>query len=333
MRKINIIVILIVVFVFLSVGFSFADVPDNDTVNITAYIYAPPNITFVELEDFAPYNAQPNSDIDLVAAGNKTVYCLANVSDKDGYNNLNHSSLNVTIYFAEAGYGDTNNKKFNFSIYWNQTHNTNACINQSVSGGETSYGSMYFNCSFNMPYFAENGTWTCFVKIKDISEKGPWDNLSANATVKELIALNISRESIDFGNLALGENTTNRAYNTTISNIGNVPIKVNVTAGWNYSNVLDDTYAMVCNRSYINETDIKFDADGTFTPDITGTGWNALTTGLTSTNDMTLNEPSAFTPSAEYTIFWGINLIESQNFAEKPAGICTGWLFFDALKG
>jgi hypothetical protein len=325
--------LLILIVVILTYS-AFADVPENDTVNITAYIYAPPNITYIEFEDFAPYNAPPNSDIDLVAYGNKTAYCVFNVTDKDGYANINQSSLNVTIYFAQAGLGSTGNRKYNFSVYWNDTQNNNACINQSFGGGDTYDGWIYYNCSFSMAYFAENGTWSCFANIKDISEKGPWANNTANATVNELIALNISRNWIDFGFLGLGENTTSASYNTTIENIGNVPISVNVTAGWNFTEILDDSYAMKCNISYINETDIYFDdADGsTFHSDIGGADWENLDSGFNSASDMVLNEANSYSVSSTYTIYWGVNLLNTVNMVPRPQGACSGWLFFDALR-
>lgn len=303
-------------------------VPDNDTVNITLHINTAPNVTFVELDDYNP--ASPADQIDLIAGYNKTVICNVSVYDYDGFNNINHSGTNVTIRFANNP--DTTNKYY-FQLVWNDTTAVGSkCHNLSVEGSPDYNGTVHYNCSVSMPYYAENGTWICTVRVRDYSANPLPANRSDTATVNELIALNISRDSIDFGYLAVGENTTNARYNATIENIGNIPIRVNVTAGWNYSNILDDTYGMQCNTSYINETDIRFDADGTFTPDIAGAGWTPLAPGLTTASAMTLNEANNEVTRAYSTIFWGLNLINTASLATQPQGLCWGWLFFDALR-
>jgi hypothetical protein len=315
----------------LLVPMAFADVPENDTVNITIYINTAPNVTWVDLEDYAPHNG-PANDIDLVAAANKTVYCIINASDYDGYLNLNHSTLNVSIFHTDNS--GSEDPKYYYLLNWSETPANNRCWNQSTYGGALYDGGVQYNCSISMPYYAENGTWTCNAKIKDASTPTPLSsNRSNTATLHELIALNVSavNDIINFGYLAVGENISDSSMNVSIENIGNVPLSINVSGIWNYSNPGDDQYAMKCNVSYINETDLYFDNDQTFNADFSG--WTSLSAGtMTPATSMSLAEASSAT-RVFYTMFWGLNLINTASLSPQPQGKCNGWLFFDALRG
>jgi hypothetical protein len=326
----NKIILFCLVLSITGISFVFADSPQNDTVNISAFINSPPNITLVILDDFTPYS-EP-SQIDLVAANNKTVYCLVNASDADGYANINQTSLNVSIYLLSRGYNETWNPKYQYNLIWNDTINTNACLNKTMGGGNGSDGWIDYNCSISMPYFTENGTWVCVAQIWDIATLLVHANMSANATVNELIALNISTPLINFGFLALGDNTTDPSFNTTIENIGNVPLTVNMTAHWNQTDILDDKYAMKCGVSYINETDIYFNDVQTGYDALDSGNWKGLERGFQPASQMSLQE-TANSTNVYYTIFWGLNLLNSQNLNPQPKGTCSGWIFFDALRG
>lgn len=309
------------------IPFAFADVPQNDTVNISAYINSPPVIETVELEDFAPYDV--DGDITLVAAGNKTVYCIINASDEDGYLNLNYSDLNVSIY--NVGYSGAADPKYKYILPWSDTTNVNSCLNQTSGGGETSDGWTLFNCSVSMPYYTENGTWECYARIYDTASRQYYGNRTDNATLYTMLALNISVEEIDFQFFALGQNGTREDWNTTIENIGNVPLTVDMSATNTSDGSIVDTYAMNCNTSYINETDIYFNDAGAY-DQIDSGNWMNLDSGWTSASNMALNEAAADNdPNRFYTIFWGLNLINSQSFVPQPKGSCRGWLFFDAV--
>ena len=302
-----------------------ADPPENDTVNISIVINTPPNITFILLDDNLD---SPANEIDLIAATNQTVYCTFNVSEFDGTASINQSSLNVTITANVTGYTGTENVKSEFYLVWNDTTNVDACLNQST-GSLPNGGWNYYNCSISMPYFAENGTWSCFARVFDNT------SISGNATdtalVNQLIALNISRDSIVFGAIGLGQNTTSQDYNTTIENIGNVPLSVQMTSHWNVSLPLNDTYAMTCTSGQINESDILFDDDNTFTSNIGDTGnWTYLnSTSTLITSGIGLVEAANFSVPAYHTVFWGINLQKS--IALDPRGQCSGFLFINAI--
>jgi hypothetical protein len=302
---------------------------NNDTVNITMYVNTPPNVTFVELDDYAP--SIPADQIDLVAAANKTVYCILNITDPDGYEDINQSTMNVSIYLLSRGYNATENPKFQNNLLWSNTINSHACLNTSLGGSNNnSDGWRDYNCSIQMPYYSENGTWVCVAKISDTFRlKGEKND---TCDVNQLIALNISVDKIDFGALALGGNTTASNYNTSIENIGNVPLSVDITSAWNNSQPTNDTYGMKCTQGYINETDIKFDdEDQTFHSEIGDLAyWTPLAPGFTSASDMSLVEATSST-KVYYDIFWGIHLSASQPL--NPKGYCKGWLFFDAVIG
>lgn len=318
--------------VFTSSFLSFADVPNNDTVNISAYINAPINISLVILEDYAPYT-EPY-DIHLIAAANKTTYCIINTSDEDGYENINQTSLNVSIYLS-GHQADSVNPKYKYELYFDENTNLNACKNTTMGGGASSDGYIEYNCSISIPYYAENGTWVCNATIYDTSTRLIHGQKEATAILHELIALNISTpdedNSIYFGFLALGSNATNQNWNITVKNIGNMPIRVNMTATNMSDGTIDDTYGMNCNVSYINETDIYFDDSGaSFTQDIGDAAWTNLERGWTSADDMML-DAAIDDSGSEYYIYWGLNLINSQNLSPQPKGACRGWLFFDAM--
>lgn len=325
---------LVVCFAML-ISFAFADVPENDTVNISLRINTIPNITVVILDDF-----DDNLDeITLNAGTNETVYCIVNATDFDGYDNLNMSSLNVSIYHQASGYGATNNPKYRYNLAWNDTTYANACLNQSHDGGASYEGTIVFNCSISMPYYAENGTWICVAQIDDLSSGTPLHHINSDtATLLEMIALNITAGindvGIDFGFIALGENASQPHWNTTIENIGNVPLIVNISATNTSDGTIDDTYGMNCNVSYINETDIWFNDDGTYDDIDSGSGnWYQLETGMTSADNMLGFEEAVDDDKVFYTIFWGLNLINSQGMTPQPKGACRGWLFFDAMIG
>ena len=304
-----------------------ADPPTNDTVNISIYVNTPPNVTFVLLDDSLD---SPANEIDLVAATNQTVYCSFNVSDFDGIESINQSSLNVTITSNTTGYTGTEDIKFEYHLAWNDTTNVDACLNQST-GSLPNGGWNYYNCSISMPYFAENGTWTCLARIFDNTSSS--GNSTDSALVNQLVALNISRDSIVFGAIGLGQNTTSQDYNTTIENIGNVPLSLQMTSHWNESLPLNDTYAMTCETGQINESDILFDDDNTFTSNIGDAGnWTYLnSTSALITSSIGLVEAANYSAPAYHTIFWGINLQKS--IVLNPRGQCNGFLFFNAILG
>jgi hypothetical protein len=306
----------------LALTLAYAEAPKNDTVQLNMTINTPPNITIVTFDDYTPLN----DDIDLTAGTNKTVYCIINASDYDGYDNINLSSLNVSI--SNRGFTGAEDPKNEYILAWNNLDNNHACLNQTYGGTSTLEGSIILNCSIQMPYYTENGTWICNASILDNSNNPLRVIAFDPANIMQLIALNISTESIDFGFIALGENRTEAQDNTTIENIGNVPLRVNVTASWNDTDLTNDTYAMKCVQGYVNETDIKFNASGSYEDNIGN--WNQLDTGFTPATQMSLTEAAGLTRKY-LDIFWGINLINSQS--STPKGACKGWLFFDAIMG
>lgn len=301
---------------------AFAAVPENDTVNITLNIETAPNISSIVLNDDDWTGA--DNTMELVAGGDRRVTCMINATDYD--DDINVSSIDVVVNFTGNPAAGVADPKYEYQFTYADAYADGVCFNQTEGSDWINY-----NCSVDVPYYAENGTWTCFATISDLSTGVPLtDSDNDTADISQLIALNVTTPDannvINFGALAVGENSTDQSYNVSVENIGNVPISVDVNGHWNYTTPNDDSAAMTCAVGNITETDILMKDDG-YVASLAG--WTALNTGgFTTAPTMSLVE--AVDATRVYNpIYFAVNLQNSVN----PMGSCSGWLFFDVILG
>ncbi|MEM0230890.1 MAG: hypothetical protein QXW00_04155 [Candidatus Woesearchaeota archaeon] len=260
----------------------------NATVNVTN---APPTVVSVLLDDNV---TSPADTIDLVAGGTQLVYCNATVNDTNGY--LDITSARAVLYHSSSTPNAADN---------NETHYTNNSCTLLAGSGI----SRPVSCAFNMLYYATNGTWTCNVTAFDSDNANGTGIDTANVSI--LVALNISTQVLNYGNLAPLQESS--PVTETITNHGNVQIDL-----------------------VLNGTDMPCTSVGIITPNaqhynVTGTG----TTYATMT-------PLQYNPVTETSF----NLAKRTDAAESTRatywkiippvgtkGICTGNVTIAAVVG
>jgi len=194
------------------------------------------------------WNTEPNissvvitpSPIDLLAGNTTEVNCTGYVWDYNGWQDVRF--LGSTFYLLSNDNNGSDDNNYHY------TNNTGKC---------TQHGSSHTNATciatFNVWYYANNGTWVCNMTIGDSginitdSSRNITFNRSNNGTVEitTLLALEAPPE-IDYGNLSVTE--TSGFIPANISNWGNMPINISVR-GWggtaDYSNAYSNL-SMVC---------------------------------------------------------------------------------------
>ncbi|MBD3203385.1 hypothetical protein GF327_03765 [Candidatus Woesearchaeota archaeon] len=174
--------------------------------------------------------------VDLEAYGNKTVQCNVTVFDYDNNTNI----VNATFYFNTVAAEDPDNKL---------NHYTNSsCVNESPQDNE-----MNFSCTFDLIYFANNGSWYSNATAYD-DQDASGNNISDSINVNPLTAIYIPTDTVlDFGELETGQTSGDKEAN--ITNAGNIQINISVQ-GW--ANTKGDDLAMDCEYGTIDRTYEKY---------------------------------------------------------------------------
>lgn len=295
----------VIVFLLLSTNFLFGFT--NETVKINAGIWASPNITSVTFDE---YDSEPDGYIrNLNPGGIRKIFCIINITDRDGVSDINTTSIKVIINSSVNPSPGAEHKKYE--------HHINPPDGELRCNISLETNSVLFNCSFNASYIIENGTWYCHTTISD--NHGLFDSSYSTSQVEQLIAFNITSASkiIDFGTVNVYENVTGPQYNITFFNMGNVGLKINANA---YGNVTYDNVSMICALNNISKTSLRFnnqsDIFDFYTPLESGT--------YSQTNITTLPEEVNVTGIPRY-VFLGI---EAKG-EKPPAGTCNGFIFLD----
>jgi hypothetical protein len=266
---------------------SFVVAEDGTTeVNITN---SAPTILTVELNDASTGDDSMN----LTAATTTVIYCNGTATDADGDSDI--ALVQSELWSNASNYGAVDNPT---------NHYTNASC---------AYASGVFSCEYYVQFYADPAEWACNVTaIDSYSDNG---SLSDNATMQALVALDIPDAThIDFGDLAIGENTSDGSFNITFENEGNVELDIELDA-WETNGIQTSSNSMNCTVGNIGITYFRASLSqglfNTYTsmsasgPDYTlfESNLTRQTTGVTPTND---------------TIFLGL---------EIPTGVgghCTG---------
>jgi hypothetical protein len=276
----------------------------NDTavseVNVTN---DPPHVI-----DMVLYSNMSNVDIDLYPGIYTTVYCNGTITDRNGWQDVNLT--NATIFHSTRDEFSPDNQSAKYT-------NT-SCRLYGGSGL-----SVYSSCSFVLPYFALNGTWTCNMSARDQTVAGSFAATSNTTTrnISKLIALNVT-EVIDFGQLTTGENSTSDVL-ANVTNLGNIRIDLNLHG---YARNDGDNYAMVCELGNISIGQVKYNLTSQ------GDGYDNMTqlsgavAGVTDDAFNLLSTINSTVPALRNT-FWKIGI------PTGTRGICNGTIVFDAVEG
>ncbi len=261
-----------------------------DNVNVTTTV----NITnaLPVIIDFAV-----DQDITLNVGSTKTVTCNATIRNWGGYNNLENVNGTFYYYLNESSDPDDNN-----------VHYTNSSCTQISNDGEFIAN---YSCSFQVLYYANNGTWFCNVSVNESS--GFSDSAVNDTTINALYALNVT-DVIDYGDMAVFDTSDN--ITATITNLGNMNINVSVLG---YGAVQGDGLGLIC--QYGDNIDIEHQRFS-----VTSVPWDDKTPLAATNQDMniTLLQPTEASVPVTWDTFWQLYV------PPNPMGECTGTIRFTA---
>ena len=285
MKFVNLAILMVLVSI-LTAGVALAE---TGTTQVTILNTAP-SVDSVELNDAAT----GDEVIDLAAATTQTLTCSGLASDADGLTDI--TGVSAVIWSANSAMGSADDPT---------NHYTNASCNYNSGTGA-------FDCDFAVQFYADPAVWTCSVTATDASSDT--GSLTDTATVNQLLALNIpDGTNIDFGSLAVGQNTALSSLNVTFENEGNIEIDVDVDA-YETGGDQNSANSMTCTTGYLPVGNFRASltqgAFATYTPMVqaghqsfTGTNLARQTSGTTPTSD---------------TLFFGLEVTSGVN------GACTG---------
>ena len=191
----------------------------SETFNFNVSVYHP-EITSV----FLP------SIVNLNPGSTKLVECNVSVEDGNGFEDI--AGVNATFYLQGESPGSPDN---------NVSHYTNNSCEQISGFGDTAE----YTCSFNVYYYASNGTWYCNATAVD--NQGLTGNEYNTTLVDELYALKLSALSLSYGEVPAGELSEEESL--SVFNIGNQMINVYVRGYGGSNPVSGEGLAMICDDS------------------------------------------------------------------------------------
>jgi len=288
-----------------SIPLSFADRIGNPNVSV---------LTRVNVSNAAPYvfNISVMSPITLTPNTTTLVWCAAYVQDYNNWSDI--AVVNATFY-------DATHSQHN-SIDYNTTHYTNSSCDYST---EIDTFTKLYNCTFNLWYNTNPGTWVCNITTAD--NTGITDTENISATVNELISLMVPDE-INFGDVPVTNYSSNIYFN--ITNVGNRNINVSL---YGYGAVENDTLAMVCQYGNISLNNERY-AIWNGTPDSYPfnnmsllNNSNATASQISGLTILQYNQ--TYTTSINTTVW---RLYVPVGPLGTPSGLCNGTVVFRALR-
>ena len=279
------------------VGPNYKNVTVWTSVNITHSKPEILNMTIYEAQNIS------NRNITITSGGTKRIYCNASVRDWDGYNDITYVNASIW-YIPGSSYNATDD---------NNTHYTNvSCYYNASTGTFTGW----YVCSFDVLYYANNGTWNC-----NVTAQNSWNYTGfGNSTTifYPVYALNVT-DGIDYGGVAVYDYSNETAANVT--NLGNMAINITVEG---YGAKRNDGLAMNCSlNGNITVDNERFSIAN-------GTAW-ASKTNLTSVSGgvlmsgLTMPKQTIAGTYVTNSTYWQLYI------PPNPAGNCTGYVIFTAI--
>jgi len=252
----------------------------------------PPSILSISLDDTIP---SPAGQIDLTAGSITKVVCNGTLEDLDGFSDIANAA--AIIYASGNG-----------TLPTSPEDNNTLYRNLSCSLSQINTTSAYFNCSFDIWYYAQNGTWTCNTTATDSQSAS--GSAVANSTVNNLIAFNVSSMTLDYGNLAPGV-TSPSSVLFYITNLGNTRIDLSLNGS-----------DMSCPAGTIPASNQHYNITGT---DQAYAQMRALSNSEFLASDFNLDKK--VTSDSNRTTYWRIQI------PQAVKGSCTGIIALSAQQG
>lgn len=296
----------LVIFSVVVIGLSQLTIAaENETVDsIVRIINQAPYVVNITLDD---NDIMFDNEIDLSPNATEAVSCYGYVNDTNGYDDL--LSVSANIYAASS-------QAYNVGDAYIDHYSNSSCFMNGLDG--------YFNCSFNVMFYAENSTWTCAVNVTDTQLGSNTTSLNDTADVLDLVAIDILNSTLDFGTRALGT-TTPTELNVSIMNEGNIEIDLQLDAyEQNYTgNQYDNAYAFNCTLGELPVDYLRFNA----TANGLYAGSTSMTqAGLTDISNFDMPHQTTGTIPYEQGSYWAVGLPSS-----GLSGTCTGRVIYVAL--
>ena len=189
-----------------------------------------PEVSNVSIENNASsWALTPNSS--------KRLYCTALATDYNGWNDITFAS-GVFFDNTSSSYGAAND---------NNLHYTNSSCSITQDGLYTDL----INCSFNVWYYANSGTWNCTILVNDSKNKKAYGNDIIN--ISSLLALGLP-DFIYYGEVNATEVSDEKTTNVT--NYGNVKINLSLSG---YGFTINDGNAMNCTLGAIKNISLMYE--------------------------------------------------------------------------
>jgi len=252
-----------------------------------------------------------DTSINLTENSTTAVNVIGTATDTNGCSNL--SGVSAKLYRTTVGVDASDDDNNHYSVSCSQDEGS--CL-----GGEDNTAT--YTCAFSVQYYADPtdassvnaaDNWTTQLTPSDSVGAGTAD--TDTIEMNSLTALNVTA-SINFGELALGNNTDTTNQTTTITNTGNEGLDVNVSG---YGATPSDGYAMTCTIGTIAIANAKY-STSTFDYDLAGT---AL---ASTTAELDLDIPQRTGTVTTGIVYWGIGLPST-----NVGGSCSGTIVFGAV--
>lgn len=309
MKKIT---LLMALSLLLVIGIASAANQNRTNENISTQVTiqnSPPTFTSVTFDDSD--TSDSGAYIDLTPNETSLVTCTAIINDPDGDSDLDAATANATFYNVSNGVSGAADNSFRYK--------NSSCTIDTTYGGD---GDAKINCTANLYWYATNGTWKCNVTVVD---EGSNEVTGASNTpvLRELYGLDIdSSSAVNFGSLAIGENTTNSDQTVPVYNIGNTVIDLILEP---YASTEDDGASMSCTGGTLDDSDLRYSLSS-------GTDYSSKTAlvsgaGTTVGSFDLARQTSGTTPSSSKNVYLGFGIQSSET---GRSGTCTGTLMFTA---
>lgn len=279
------------------------DIMSNLTLN------SPPTFTTIILDDEF---STPTGEIDLLPFSTKQVTCEGIIYEYDGNETLDNITAEL-FDNSQSFFGDTDD---------NNDHYTNNTCSLNLGYGNE-YES-YFNCSFQIEYYANSNNWNCTLTATDnLSVSTQENNISF---INPLLALSIP-SPIDFG--VINSSYVGSESELNITNAGNVLVNLSLSG---YGSYFSDGNAMNCTQGNISIEYERFNLTASNPGVLNLTEFESLYKNLTSNPQVNeFNLASRQNDSAPYiddtnNTYWRIY---------APGGIggtCSGNIVFGAVQ-
>lgn len=233
-------------------------------------------------------------DISLLPGTTTRVYATTTVTDLNGYTDI----TSATTTFFRSGVGAACTPDNNSCYVSSVADNTCSFVNCSGNVCEVScYADIFFHADSttgsSTPYEGEE--WLGFMEVEDASAGYDFDT-TPGVEMNMLRAIDVAGV-INYGALAVNQDTGSYNASTSIENLGNVEVDIEVQG----TDLTDGAASVI-------PADAQKFSTTTFTYSACGATCELLSSTSPVALDVELTKPTAETPPVADDVFWGIAL-------------------------